>query len=282
MPWPIGTRKTPTIEEIFKIDEAREAAYQKLETCLARYYPNAASTEISHELGGEIIRGRRVTLDAFRIEGWLVAYGCAWANAEAAVLLKYADPQELHLVFSDNGCLSLERVQSAVKEAAIRLASNKEIFLDDFARDSFKSRLKEALLEQSGLYLQPLDAISNGAKSDSRAQTDALATSVEVDAGEEKERPRSSKRGPKPDFERARIIKELVDAQPSDGHWKDPARLKNLCLQLDSAELKTPKSWKKEGLLGWVDALEFRRDLVVKAIERELQKLRANSGQTPG
>ena len=77
--------------------------------------------------------------------------------------------------------------------------------------------------------------------------------------------------GPKPDLEAARRVQELVHAEHGD--WKDAIRLKHLCGEFDRLELKTPKTWAKQGCQGWVDTLEYRRDWVVKAIERRLAKI---------
>jgi hypothetical protein len=89
------------------------------------------------------------------------------------------------------------------------------------------------------------------------------------------------KRGPKPNYEEAARVAEIVARVASDFNWR--AKLEEICEALDKAEIPCPKRWRNDKTcLCWSDQLE--RSLVVKAIEYRLdlaRQAKARSAETP-
>jgi hypothetical protein len=76
------------------------------------------------------------------------------------------------------------------------------------------------------------------------------------------------KRGPKPDFENAVRVAEIVVRVAPDGEWR--SKLDEACQALDEAQIPCPKKWrvKDRTCLQWSDCID--RPILVKAIEYRL------------
>jgi hypothetical protein len=83
-----------------------------------------------------------------------------------------------------------------------------------------------------------------------------------------KEDPPSVKRGPKPDYENALRVAEVVSRVAGDGAWRP--KLEDICLELDETAIPRPKTWRKRGRRNWFDGLS-ERHLVEKAIAHHLK-----------
>jgi hypothetical protein len=75
------------------------------------------------------------------------------------------------------------------------------------------------------------------------------------------------KRGPKPDYETALRVKEIVAEVAGEHRWR--SKLDDICMELDEKMIRTPKTWKKRGYAFWFDCLTEPR-LVAKAISHHL------------
>jgi hypothetical protein len=73
------------------------------------------------------------------------------------------------------------------------------------------------------------------------------------------------KRGPKTDYETARLVAKIVQSIGED--WK--SKLETLCSALDDDKVKRPKTWSRSD--DWSDQCGQNRDLVMKAIEHHLE-----------
>jgi hypothetical protein len=72
------------------------------------------------------------------------------------------------------------------------------------------------------------------------------------------------KRGPRPDFETAMKVDEVVTRLAPDGNWR--AQLDAVCEALDEDRVRCPKPWKVKGHRTWYDCMIAERPLVIKAI----------------
>lgn len=80
--------------------------------------------------------------------------------------------------------------------------------------------------------------------------------------------PTRTRRGPKPDYETALKVAEIVAAVAGEGMWR--SELEEICLELDEKNILRPKTWKMQGYKSWFDCLGERR-LVQKAISHHLE-----------
>lgn len=80
--------------------------------------------------------------------------------------------------------------------------------------------------------------------------------------------PPSPKRGPKPDYETAGRVAEIVARVAGEDQWR--SKLDDICLELDESTIPRPKTWKARGHGDWFDALS-ERHLVEKAIAHHLE-----------
>jgi len=99
-----------------------------------------------------------------------------------------------------------------------------------------------------------------------------LATPVsQTDKGPDGPR---KKRGPKPDYEIASRVAEIVKGIAPDGKWRP--KLDEICEALDEQKLPMPKTWKpKHGYLSWceagIDATARGRHMALEAIKHHLE-----------
>jgi hypothetical protein len=122
----------------------------------------------------------------------------------------------------------------------------------------------ERLLEASAIYCLRLDRQAlDGAVIPSESAADFIATPL-PEAGI----PSRGKRGPKPSYENALRVAEVVARVAGNSKWF--SRLDEICLELDEQAIPRPKTWKKRGHVDWFDALS-ERPLVVKAIAHHLK-----------
>jgi hypothetical protein len=84
------------------------------------------------------------------------------------------------------------------------------------------------------------------------------------------------KRGPKPDYETAWKVAEIVSRVAGERPWR--SKLDGICMALDEENIPRPKTWRKRGYDSWFDALS-ERSLVGKAISHHL-RLTQQSGRT--
>jgi hypothetical protein len=129
----------------------------------------------------------------------------------------------------------------------------------------------------------PAQAIAEGVMStESRSRASALDSWPKLElttvgngaqsaqpAAVQKPDSKGRKRGPRPNYETAIKVAEVVRGIAGDGGW--PAKLDEICDALDEAKIPRPKTWKKRGHQDWDDALSGERSLVVKAITHHLK-----------
>jgi hypothetical protein len=80
--------------------------------------------------------------------------------------------------------------------------------------------------------------------------------------------PPSPRRGPKPDYETALRVAEIVVRVAGEDKWRP--KLEDICFELDENAIPRPKTWKMRGHDDWVDGLS-ERHLVEKAIAHHLE-----------
>jgi hypothetical protein len=85
----------------------------------------------------------------------------------------------------------------------------------------------------------------------------------------------TARRGPKPDYETAMRVQEIVNQVSGHGLWRD--HLEKICDELDDGAVKVPKTWKRKGVRNWSGQ---ERELVVKAIEHHLENARTFKRKT--
>jgi hypothetical protein len=91
--------------------------------------------------------------------------------------------------------------------------------------------------------------------------------------------PKPRKRGPKPDFDTAAQVAEIVAKIAPDGDWR--TKLDDICKALDNAQIPFPLRWQKRDRCceGWADYDE--RANAVKAIEYRLKLAKQRKKATP-
>jgi hypothetical protein len=114
----------------------------------------------------------------------------------------------------------------------------------------------ERLIEASADYCARLDR-----RSLEKASIDNPPT-------QRKEVAASVKRGPKPDYENALRVAEVVARVAGESNWHH--KLDDICMELDEKLIPRPKTWKKRGHRDWLDGLR-ERHLVTKAIAHHLK-----------
>jgi hypothetical protein len=101
---------------------------------------------------------------------------------------------------------------------------------------------------------------------------------VESEAANREPRREGLKRGPKPDYENAALVAEIVARVAPDGDWR--SRRDDVCEALDEAKVPIPRTWRKgRKCKCWCDCVE--RDIVIKAIEYRLDIAREQKKATP-
>jgi hypothetical protein len=80
--------------------------------------------------------------------------------------------------------------------------------------------------------------------------------------------PPSPRRGPKPDYETALRVAEIVARVAGKEKWR--TKLEDICFELDESTIPRPKTWKARGHRDWFEALS-ERHLVEKAIAHHLE-----------
>lgn len=86
------------------------------------------------------------------------------------------------------------------------------------------------------------------------------------------------KRGPKPDYEGAARVAEIVARVAPDGEWR--GNLDGVCEALDEAAIPFPPKWRRERQCRcWADCLE--RPIAIKAIEYRLEIAKQRKKTTP-
>jgi hypothetical protein len=86
------------------------------------------------------------------------------------------------------------------------------------------------------------------------------------------------KRGPKPDYEGAARVAEIVARVAPDGGWR--GRLDDVCEALDEAAIPFPAKWRRDRQCRcWADCLE--KPIAIKAIEYRLEIAKQRSKTTP-
>jgi hypothetical protein len=88
---------------------------------------------------------------------------------------------------------------------------------------------------------------------------------------------KKGKPGPKPNFERARRVAEIVQQVTNGEPWKP--RIDEICDELDEAKIPFSMKWRKLGTHSWTEAAIMQKELVKKAITYHLKI--AGSETTP-
>jgi hypothetical protein len=78
----------------------------------------------------------------------------------------------------------------------------------------------------------------------------------------------SPNRGPKPDYETALRVAEIVMRVAGEGKWR--RQLEDICIELDEQAVPHPKTWKERGYRSWLDSL-CEPQLAEKAITHHLE-----------
>jgi hypothetical protein len=78
----------------------------------------------------------------------------------------------------------------------------------------------------------------------------------------------SQNRGPKPDYETALRVTEVVKRVAGEGKWR--RQLEDICIELDERAVPHPKTWNGRGYRSWLDSLS-ERQLAEKAITHHLE-----------
>jgi hypothetical protein len=122
----------------------------------------------------------------------------------------------------------------------------------------------ERLLEASATYCLRLDRQSiDGSLMPDEEAAEVIATPIP-----RKGVPPSVKRGPKPDYENALRVAEVIARVAGEGNWR--SKLDDICLELDETAIPRPKTWKRRGHHDWFDGLS-ERHLVEEAIAHHLK-----------
>ena len=139
------------------------------------------------------------------------------------------------------------------------------------------------------------EAISAANKAD-RGSVDEAKVHAETEGGmppqpQERQKPPGStaeiaetgtaqqfRHGPKPDYETAFRVAEIVGRVAGEGSWR--STLDAICLGLDEAAIPFPKTWKKRGYHDWFDCLS-ERSLVQKAIVHHLELAKRHEELSP-
>jgi hypothetical protein len=74
--------------------------------------------------------------------------------------------------------------------------------------------------------------------------------------------------GPRPDYETALRVAEIVTRVAGEGKWR--RQLEDICVELDEQAVPRPKTWKARGHRSWFDSLS-ERHLAEKAITHHLE-----------
>jgi hypothetical protein len=91
-----------------------------------------------------------------------------------------------------------------------------------------------------------------------QAATDSAKTAASLDP----------RRGPRPDYETAKRVAEIVARVAGEGKWRH--KLDDICLELDEDDVPHPKTWKARSFRGWLDSLS-ERHLAEMAITHHLK-----------
>ena len=95
------------------------------------------------------------------------------------------------------------------------------------------------------------DEVRAGEASDTAV---VVPTSTPAADSTEPGNPSRTKRGPKPDYETARTVEEIVTRIAGEDKWR--SKLDDICFELDEASVRCPKTWKARGHRDWIDADE--------------------------
>ena len=82
-------------------------------------------------------------------------------------------------------------------------------------------------------------------------------------------KPQGWKPGPKPDYDTAAQVAQIVASISPSGSWR--SELEGICDRLDDENIRRPKPWNSKGHVTWGDCLMSERSLVVKAIDHHLK-----------
>jgi hypothetical protein len=125
------------------------------------------------------------------------------------------------------------------------------------ASATFCSRLDRRSLEKA--VMSPADLAEAKPRKPPRSAADGAEPVI----------PPSARRGPKPDYDTALRVAEIVARLAGDGKWR--SNLDDICLELDENAVRFPKTWTARGYRNWVDGFSSQRDLVEKAIAHHLR-----------
>lgn len=209
------------------------------------------------------------------------------ANPKVDPRLEAAIKAEVEKHLESSG--TSQEVAEIERRLASRIGSKpllaKAVALTDFV-DDFYEALNHLARRKDGQATQPkaetVDT-DGGVYEDRRAASDPMqpergggAASMAVETASARQaqqapipnsKGQGRKRGPKPDYDTAARVAEVVTSVAPDGDWR--SKLNDICDQLDEEKIPIPSTWRRNrDCRSWSGCIE--RPVVIKAIEYRL------------